>query len=311
MFEKQHKALLRWYDVCGRKHLPWRNLGFVNGSYGVYVSEIMLQQTQVKSVLSYYEHFLQRFPTLHSLSLASEDEVLVLWSGLGYYSRAKNLLKTAKILKEALPNTKEALLKLPGIGEYTAGAILCFGFGQNIAFFDTNIKRFLMRFFALENPTPKQLQKYAQDFLNTNNSFNHNQALLDLGALVCVASKPRCNICPLLNYCRGKDNISKYTSKKQRKYEAVQLHLGVYEQNGCVAMKRDKKWNHLYSFPEISLKDTKPFKVLKHTKTKYKIQVLLYLLINQPADTEMIQKNSSIHPMSSLSVKILKSLEKL
>lgn len=310
MFEKQHKALLQWYDVCGRKHLPWRNLGFVNGSYGVYISEIMLQQTQVSSVLGYYERFLQRFPTLHSLSLASEDEVLVLWAGLGYYSRAKNLLKTAKILKEALPNTKEALLKLPGIGEYTAGAILCFGFGQSVAFFDTNIKRFLMRFFALQNPKEKQLQEFAQKFLNTKDSFNHNQALLDLGALVCIASNPRCNICPLYDFCQGKNDISKYTLKKQISYEQIQMHLGIFEQNGRVAMLRDEKWNHLFSFPEISPKDRQAFATLKHTRTKYKIQVLLYHLSAQPTDTQMIERDSEKYPMSSLSLKVLKVLEK-
>ncbi len=303
---------MKWYDLCGRKHLPWRNLGFIDGAYGVYISEIMLQQTQVSSVLSYYERFMHRFPTLKDLSLADEDEVLIFWAGLGYYSRAKNLLKTAKILKDFLPQTKEELKALPGIGDYTAGAILCFGFGKNVAFFDTNIKRVLMRFFALQSPTKKQLQEVADRFLNTKDSFNHNQALLDLGALICLPLNPRCNICPLFDDCKGKNQIKLYTQSKKIIYEQVQMHLGIYEDSQAIAMLRSKKWNNLFSFPEVDLKVQSCFETLKHSRTKYKIEVLLYKLNQQPPHTQMIQKDKiRDFPMTSLSLKILKKLKLL
>lgn len=311
MLQKTHISLLKWYKLCGRKHLPWRNLGFVDGAYGVYVSEIMLQQTQVSSVLGYYEKFMRRFPTLGDLSLADEDEVLVFWAGLGYYSRAKNLLKTAKILKGFLPQTKEELVALPGIGDYTAGAILCFGFGKNVAFFDTNIKRVMIRFFALQNPTQKQLQKVVNDFLNHKDSFNHNQALLDLGALVCTPKNPKCNICPLFDWCGGKNQIELYTQSKKIDYKQVQMHLGIYEdKQGGVAMLRSKKWNNLFSFPEIDPKKQKPFEILSHSRTKYKIEVLLYWLKEQPLNTTIIQRGREKNfPMTSLSLKILKKIK--
>lgn len=161
-----HENILDWYELNGRKDLPWRNLNGENAPYEVYISEIMLQQTQVKTVLDrYYYPFLQKFPTLYSLSIAKIEDVLLLWRGLGYYSRARNLLESARICKTRLPDNINELKKLPGIGEYTAGAIACFGFNQAVSFVDGNIKRVLLRFFALENPKEKELQKYAQILL--------------------------------------------------------------------------------------------------------------------------------------------------
>lgn len=218
--ETLHNALLKWYEEFGRKGLPFRNLKGVNAPYEVYISEVMSQQTQISTVIErFYSPFLKAFPTLKDLANAPLEEVLLLWRGLGYYLRAKNLKKSAEIcVKEhnsQLPNDYQSLLKLPGIGTYTANAILCFGFREKSACVDANIKRALLRLFGLDpNTTAKDLQIKANDFLNLNESFNHNQALIDLGALIC-SPKPKCAICPLNPYCLGKNNPEKHTLKKK------------------------------------------------------------------------------------------------
>ncbi|MDX5764147.1 hypothetical protein SIK57_19525, partial [Clostridioides difficile] len=157
----------------------------------------MLQQTQVKSVLErFYFPFLQKFPTLESLANANEDELLKAWQGLGYYTRARNLKKAALECVDKfgakLPKDVEDLKKLSGIGAYTAGAIACFGYDQKVSFVDGNIRRVLSRLFALENPSMKELEKRAKELLNLNHAFDHNQALLDIGALVCVGKNAKC-----------------------------------------------------------------------------------------------------------------------
>ena len=317
-FAREHEALLAWYEVCGRKHLPWRNLDPAIASYGVYVSEIMLQQTQVSSVLGYFERFMQAYPTLEALSGAKEEEVLVLWRGLGYYSRAKNLLKTARLTGGKLPDNLESLKKLAGIGDYTAGAILCFGFGKAVGFFDTNIKRFLSRFFAISAPSAKILQSLADGFLNKKDAFNHNQALLDLGALVCIAKNPRCNICPLARFCKGVENPTLYTPRKVVAYEALEVDLGLYEEEGRMAMVRDREYNLLYGLPRLhSPADgqssfTAKTKIsllgsFKHSRTRYKITARVYAIPVCPKDSEMIAiKDLPTTPLSSFALKALK-----
>ena len=317
-FAREHEALLAWYEVCGRKYLPWRNLDPAIASYGVYVSEIMLQQTQVSSVLGYFERFMQAYPTLEALSQAKEEEVLVLWRGLGYYSRAKNLLKTARLTGGKLPDNLESLKKLAGIGDYTAGAILCFGFGKAVGFFDTNIKRFLSRFFAISEPRAKILQSLADGFLNKKDAFNHNQALLDLGALVCIAKNPRCNICPLARFCKGVENPTLYTPHKAVAYEALEVDLGLYEEEGRIAMVRDREYNLLYGLPRLQSpvngqpSFTTEVKIpllgsFKHSRTRYKITARVYAIPARPKDSEMIAiKDLPTTPLSSFALKALK-----
>ncbi|STP12187.1 A/G-specific adenine glycosylase [Helicobacter mustelae] len=306
----EQELLLEWYERCGRKELPWRNLMGDQASYGVYVSEVMLQQTRVSAVLEYFDAFMRAYPTLHSLSLASQDAVLLLWQGLGYYSRAKNLLKTAKMTGTKLPSDLDSLLALPGIGDYTARAILCFGFGQAVGFYDTNIKRFFCRYFALTAPSHKTLHRIAQDFLNLKNPFDHNQALLDLGALVCLPKNPHCKICPLHLTCKGRHHPSLYSAGKKVMYTPLTLHLGVYEEGGCVAMFRDQKWNGLYSFPEILPESGRWIGEVKHTRTHYKITAKIYRLYSLPkqAGIELLEDRERF-PMSSLSRKILEKLK--
>ena len=231
-----HAHIAKWYAKCGRVELPWRNLARDGSqSYEVYISEIMLQQTQVSRVLEeFYFPFLRTFPTLTALAESSEQEVLRLWQGLGYYTRARNLRKCAQICVEkhggALPRGVENLQKLPGIGSYSAGAISCFGFGESVGFVDANIRRVFSRLFALANPTHAELQNLATKLLDTNDSFSYNQALLDIGALVCKP-KPLCLVCPIREFCQGSHAPQNYPQKVSKPRES--LHLALFAIDFC------------------------------------------------------------------------------
>lgn len=315
-----HKEILEWYAIYGRKELPWRNLKGENAPYGVYVSEIMLQQTQVSVVLGkYYNPFLNAFPTLEALSLANEDDVLLLWRGLGYYSRPKNMLKTAKICGKFLPDDPKELIKLPGIGAYTAGAIACFGFGKAVGFVDGNIRRILSRFFALVSPRANELQKYATIFLNQTNSFDHNQALLDIGSSICIPVSPKCGVCPLQGYCKGKENPIFYTHKSKIIYEALDWNLGVCIEEGRIALHKSNvaSYQGLYNFPKIQndgILDFPLIGTLKHSYTHYRLSLNIYLTPlkkDLEGEIEFFSPKEMAHlPISGMTLKILGLIEK-
>jgi len=185
------RKLLHWFSQHGRHDLPWRR---TNDPYRIYVSEIMLQQTQVERVVQKYGSFLQKFPTLQALKEASDEELLAAWSGLGYYRRALAMKSVAKLVDELPEDTKE-LQKLPGIGRYTAHAIASFAYGKAVPVVDVNIERVLRRCFAIEGGQKEVWQK-AQEFLDHSHPKAHNLALMDLGALVCMPN-PACDLCPL------------------------------------------------------------------------------------------------------------------
>ncbi|MDE5592303.1 MAG: A/G-specific adenine glycosylase, partial [Helicobacter sp.] len=250
-----HSKLLRWYEKYGRQTLPWRDRNMPHRAYRVLVSEIMLQQTQVKTILEhYYFPFLQKFPTLRDLAKANEEEVLLQWRGMGYYTRARNLLKCAKICSKDfnanLPDSVELLKTLPGIGSYTAGAVACFGFDRAVSFVDSNIRRILIRLFALYNPTQSLLEREARNILNIQNPFNHNQALIDLGALVCLPN-PKCLLCPLSEFCKGKADLKALNLKKTSKSIKKSLHIGVFEKDSQIALykSQERLYYNLYNFP--------------------------------------------------------------
>lgn len=201
-------ALLSWFAV-NRRDLPWR---LSRDPYRILVSEVMLQQTQVDRVLPYYERFLEQFPDARALASALTADVIKSWAGLGYNRRAVNLQRTAQYVVEHLggqfPSDVEALRKLPGIGPYTAGAISCFAFEQDVAFVDTNIRRVLHRvFFGVDVPTPtateRQIVAVGEAAVPPGNGWTWNQALMEFGALQCTARKPACVICPLQTSCRA------------------------------------------------------------------------------------------------------------
>ena len=202
------RKLLAWYDK-EKRDLPWRN---TKDPYRIWVSEIMLQQTQVKTVIPYYERWIRTFPTIENLSNAPEQKVLKLWEGLGYYSRAKNLKKASQIIckemNKELPKTVKALQKLPGIGRYTAGAISSIAFGLKAPVLDGNIKRVLSRLFCInENGTTSASEKIlwqkSEDLVPDRRPGDFNQALMELGATICTPNSPLCQQCPLQNKCEA------------------------------------------------------------------------------------------------------------
>lgn len=327
------KNLVLWYKNNGRKNLPWRNLESefcderlkkINRAYGVYISEIMLQQTSVKVVFEkFYFPFLQKFPTLKSLALAKEDELLKAWQGLGYYSRARNLKKAAQsCMKEfggVLPSKTKDLQKLSGIGAYTAGAIACFGYDELVSFVDGNIRRVLSRLFALKSPKQKELEDKALQLLNLKDSYTHNQALIDLGALICLPKNPKCGLCPIYDFCKGKFSPQLYPQNSKLAYEKLELKLLLLENQNKFAVKKSEErlYQGLYNFIFFDEKECKGLKFLgefKHSYTKYKINVKIYhkkvLKKNNAYEFKSLEELEKL-ALSSLSLKALNFLVKL
>ena len=211
--------LLRWY-VTSKRDLPWRLIqeNFLPNPYFVFVSEYMLQQTTVPTVKTRFEEFIKKWPTLKDLAKTSEPKILKFWSGLGYYSRARNLLKAAKIIdknfQSKIPNKYEDLITLPGIGDYTAKAILGIGYNQSVMPLDANIERIFARLYAFNQPLikiKKKLTVQAQLFLSKKYSSNLIQSLMDYGSLICTPRNPNCSICKIQTYCLS------YEKKMQNK----------------------------------------------------------------------------------------------
>ena len=217
--------VLHWFDAHGRKHLPWQQQ---ISAYRVWVSEIMLQQTQVTTVIGYFERFMQRFPDVVTLANAPQDDVLHLWTGLGYYARARNLHKAAQQIATdhggEFPQTLEQVMALPGIGRSTAGAILSIACGKSHPILDGNVKRVLARYYAIEGWPGKRavedtLWQHATENTPATRTNHYTQAMMDLGAMICTRSKPACDKCPLqsdcIAYAQGKQN--EYPGKKPKK----------------------------------------------------------------------------------------------
>lgn len=298
--------LLAWYEKQGRHELPWRQVSDV---YHVYLSEVMLQQTQVSRVREhFYPYFLKKYPTLQDLANASLDEVLASWSGLGYYSRARNLHKTAQLCaKEGLPHDFNALLKLPGVGKYTASAVCSFALHQDIAVVDTNIARVLKRYFAIENASDAQVWQKANEFLNHANPTAHNLALMDLGSLICTPT-PTCKECPLAFTCKGKDEPQKYAQTKKTKYENLELYLGVCVRDKKLALikSEEKLYKGLYILPSAEPLEENLLGSFKHSYTKYRITVFLYKVQDISSKVEWFSYEELLQaPISSLTKKSL------
>ena len=305
MIQKQHQALLAWYDKEGRHDLLWRN---TQDLYHIYLSEIMLQQTQVQRVASlYYPQFLERFPTLGVLGSSCLDEVLSAWSGLGYYRRAKNLHATAQLCPTQLPHTQEELLQLPGIGRYTASAICSFGLNQKIPVVDTNIARVVKRFFALVGVSETQVWRYATEFLNYTNPRHHNLALMDLGSLVCSAKNPKCTQCPFNPWCLGKGEPELYTQVKKKESIAMDLFFGVCVKGNKVALQpsQERMYKDMLVFPSVEPIEENLLGSYKHAYTKYRLTVYLYKLEEiDEKDVVWVDKESVEDlPISSLTKK--------
>ena len=214
------------YYRDNKRPLPWRtNQDNNQNPYHTLVSEVMLQQTQVKTALNYYKRFISKWPTIEKLANAEVEEVLVMWSGLGYYNRAKNLLKTAKTIlnkyNKIIPSNKEHLLKLPGIGDYTAAAIRSFAFGKHEVALDTNVKRFIVRVYGLNktiSSNKKEMALYGLKVFPKNKSGRFAQALMDFASAVCTKVNPSCQSCSIRQNC-------KYSVKSKEKPQNVNVKL--------------------------------------------------------------------------------------
>ncbi|MDD4990737.1 MAG: A/G-specific adenine glycosylase [Paludibacter sp.] len=254
--------LINWYNA-NKRDLPWR---YITDPYKIWISEIILQQTRVNQGMSYYLRFIERFPTLIELAEASEDEVLKYWQGLGYYSRARNLHKAANQVVSTyggvFPTSHTDVLKLAGIGDYTAAAICSFAYAQPYAVVDGNVYRVLSRLFGIETPIDsstgkKEFAHLAQDLLSIDEPGTHNQAIMEFGALYCLPSSPDCINCPLNNVCKAyKLNLVSQLPIKSQKTKVTQRFFNYLfiEINGTTFLqKRTAKdvWQNLYEFPLI------------------------------------------------------------
>lgn len=293
------KRLLAWYEKYGRHNLPWQHNPT---SYRIWISEIMLQQTQVTTVIPYYQRFMRSFSNIKALATASEDDVLSHWSGLGYYARARNIHKTAQIIhaqhRGKFPTTVDALSELPGIGQSTAGAIISFSMQKKAVILDGNVKRVLTRYFAIEEAVNKTetmnaLWMRAEKLTPEKNAHQYNQAIMDLGATLCTRTKPRCPKCPFSKDCLAfKNNQSTFypvkTVKKTRPIKSTCMLIIKNKQDEILLLKRPSKgiWGGLWSFPEESggrsrrkhLKLMNEFPTITHQFTHFTLNIAPILL---------------------------------
>lgn len=259
------EALLRWFDQFGRKDLPWQRR---KDPYITWLSEIMLQQTQVQTVIPYFNRFIARFPTLTALATAAEDDILALWAGLGYYSRARNLIKTAHILFTEYhphwPQEAATWLSFPGVGRSTAAAIVSQAFNERAAILDGNVSRVLSRYFMVSG-SPKdakvkrRLWELAEDCLPQQRFADYTQAIMDLGATCCKKHQPNCLHCPLQATCLAYQNakVGEYPAKPPRKQRPTQeaVFLLIYNEHKEIYIEKQSPkgiWGALWSLPSVA-----------------------------------------------------------
>ena len=312
------QPLLNWFSIFGRKNLPWQHPRI---AYRVWISEIMLQQTQVKTVIPFFERFMASFPDVRQLAAASEDAVLAHWSGLGYYSRARNIHKTAKIICEEyagnFPEDLASLISLPGIGASTAAAIGSLAFNQPTAILDGNVKRVLSRYFMVDGSpeqsiVKKQLWQFAQQCMPEENCAEYTQAIMDLGATCCTLKNPDCQNCPLKNTCRAflDDKVKHYPFKiikKARPIKHQQFLLMHTEDNLIYLEKRPPGlWGGLWCMPAIEIdidpvefileqygfdcREIKNLMAIKHSFTHFHLHITARAISIQP-NAKMIADN--------------------
>lgn len=323
-----------WFRQNGR-NLPWRN---TNDPYFIWLSEIILQQTRVDQGLPYYEKFISRFPNIKELASAEEQEILNLWQGLGYYSRARNLHNTAKYISEYLngifPDSYEEIIKLKGIGPYTAAAISSFAFGEEKAVVDGNVYRVLSRVFDIDTPInstrgKKEFQELADSLISNDEPGIHNQALMEIGALICKPSNPECDNCPLLSIClsKARNTIDQRPVKeKKTKVREREFHFLIFEDENriCIEQRLEKDiWEKLFQFPMIEpaknvLNDIPPgylrqSEKIKHILSHQRIYATFYHYDNIPENLPdnwiLINKRElDDYPLPRLIDKYLESL---
>jgi A/G-specific adenine glycosylase len=292
--------LLAWFDVHGRRDLPWQQS---RDAYRIWVSEIMLQQTQVQTVIPYFERFVDSFPTVTALANAELDDVLHHWSGLGYYARARNLHRAARVVTRehggVFPTTIDAVTALPGIGRSTAGAILALAQDQRHPILDGNVKRVLARHEAIggwpgKTAVSKRLWECAERLTPSARANAYTQAIMDLGATLCTRSSPACERCPVNEDCVAyrTASVAEYPGRKPRKTKPLrQTTMLIASSNDCVFLERLPEagiWGGLWSLPELgdrTIEDwcrdklngtaagTEPWELLRHSFTHYDLDI--------------------------------------
>lgn len=338
-------AVLDWFDQHGRKHLPWQqNIS----AYRVWLSEIMLQQTQVSTVIPYFEKFTSAFPTVEDLAHAPLDEVLHLWTGLGYYARARNLHASAKkVVKEyggEFPRSVEELSDLPGIGRSTAGAIYSLSWNLPAPILDGNVKRVLARFHAVDGwpgraAVAAQLWKFAEQHTPKQRNAHYTQAMMDLGATVCTRSRPLCTSCPLSKHCLSyaEGQPERYPGKKPPKampVRPVQMLILSNKKGEVLLEQRPPQgiWGGLWSFPELTLEAdpqqwvqdhigpaslTETWTSIRHTFSHYHLDItpVCLTLKGEAAaimeDGRRLWYNTALPPNVGLAAPIKRLLEQL
>ncbi len=321
-------AILTWFDKHPRRHFPWQT----GNVYHIWLSEIMLQQTQVKSVIIYFERFIRHFPNINSLASTSLDEVMRYWAGLGYYARGRNLHKSAQIISKKyngiFPKNFAQILALPGIGKSTAGAIMSFAYGARFAILDANVKRVLCRYYLINQPTIttsalKILWQLAwQNTPRTRVSF-YTQAIMDLGATLCTHRMPKCSVCPLSANCLAlKNNMQhKLPIKKANKIKPVKQTkmLAIINNEGKIYLhKRPENgvWGGLWSLPEcapemitksvvralgLTTKSKRAITSFRHTFTHFHLDIDARVIL-----TTDVHTNENWHTLSNIKVGVPK-----
>lgn len=291
------RLLQTWY-AQSKRELPWRD---TSNPYLIWISEVILQQTRVNQGHDYFLRFVQQFPNVVSLAHAKEDEVLKMWQGLGYYSRARNLHAAAKQIVNdfhgVFPERHDDILSLKGVGAYTAAAVASIAYNAPYAVIDGNVYRVLSRLFCIDEPIDtgagrKIFARIASDILDKENPGNHNQALMELGAMVCKPAQPQCDICPLQAMCMAYENktISRFPQKRGRtKIKERFFHYFYVEQDGFAFIKKrvgNDIWKNLYEFPLVEtdvpqdlpqLTENSDFRTLFRSLTEINITHKLFL----------------------------------
>jgi len=320
--------ILHWYDN-NKRNLPWRKkVSQKQREYNTLVSEFMLQQTQVKTAIPYYNNFLKKIPNFKTLSKVSDGELLKLWEGLGYYSRAQNLKKTAiQVMKEFnghLPNTIEELKSLPGVGDYTSKAILSIAFNKKVIPLDGNVERILKRTLYL-----KKENQLSKDFLNSKIDFfslsgrasDYSQAIMEIGALICKPKSPLCIICPIKKNCLAYKKNDFEINKVNKKTKTKFFEATIYEKKNNYLLVKNDKFKFLKNMPIFPMKEVKEekYKYSKRKKINIKLsnmdmKIVLINTNNLPKiKNKIILKKSSLQSevIPSFTKKIFSSLSKL
>jgi len=311
------RALLAWYRANARD-LPWRR---TQDPWAILVSEVVLQQTRVEQAIPYFERIVARFPTPQALAAAPLEELLRFWQGLGYYRRAANLWRAARaIAREGFPRTYAGLLRLPGLGPYTAGAVASIAFGEPVPAVDGNVRRVLARYYALRDPDPGELQKRAAGLVWHADPGTWNQALIELGAILCTPRRPACEVCPLRAGCRGRADPGRYPARRKRRAREWRLsalvllgHRGpVLEARsrgpwaGLFGPPMDEDEGHLLARFGLTPGAVRFLGEIRHELSHRRVRVRVYL-----ARTERDGEDPTARPLSALARKVLALAEEV